>query len=167
MQLPIDGIQAFIQVAELGSFQKAAEKLGLTQTGLSRRMQRLEAHVGLRLIDRTTRFIALTAVGREFLPQAKRLVDDLTSGLERLKTMSRLGTGDVTVACLHSLAYYQLPRVLRIYAQKFPQNRVQLLERTGGMVTDAVRQGQAEFGIHIQQQSQAELAEEPLMRDPF
>ena len=167
MNIPIDGIQAFIQVAELGSFHGAADKLGLTQTGLSRRIQRLEAHVGSRLFDRTTRFIALTAVGREFLPQATRLVEDLTSGLERLRTMSRLSTGDVTIACLPSLACYQLPLVLRVYAQKFPDNRVQLLERTGAHVTEGVRQGQAEFGIHIQQQGHPDLLEEPIMRDPF
>lgn len=78
MKLDIDGIQAFVLIAELGGFQRAADKLLLTQTALTRRIQRLEGYLGLKLLDRTTRSLALTAVGREFLPQAKRLVEELT-----------------------------------------------------------------------------------------
>lgn len=167
MKLPVDGIEAFIQVAELASFQKAAERIGLTQTALTRRIQKLEGHVGLRLIDRTTRFIELTAVGRDFLPQARRLMEDLAGGLDRLRRMSRTSAGDVTLACLSSLTYHQLPPALCTYARRYPQNRVQILERTGGLVTEAVRQGQAEFGIHILGPSYADLVDEPLLRDPF
>ena len=87
MKHPIDGIEAFIQIAELGSFNKAADKLHVTQTGLTRRIQRLEAHVGLKLIDRTTRTVALTSIGREFLPEAQRMLDAVDRSFERLKTM--------------------------------------------------------------------------------
>lgn len=167
MKLPIDGIQAFVQIAELGSFHRAAEKLLITQTALTRRIQRLEGFVGVKLLDRTTRSTALTAVGREFLPLATRLVDDLTYGLERLRTTSRLSLGDVTVATLQSVAFRQLPMALLSYARTYPRNRVQMLERTGGLVTEAVRQGQADFGIHIQQDAESDLMEELLMRDPF
>jgi DNA-binding transcriptional LysR family regulator len=167
MNLPIDGIQAFVQIAELGSFNRAAEKLFITQTGLSRRIQRLEAFVGVKLLDRTTRSTTLTAVGREFLPLARRLVDDLTYWLDRLRTTSRFALGDVTVATLQSVAFRQLPLALRIYAQEHPHNRVQMLERSGALVTEAVRQGQADFGIHIQQEAQIDLVDELLTRDPF
>lgn len=167
MKLPIDGIQAFVQIAELGNFNRAAEKLFITQTGLTRRIQRLEAFVGTKLLDRTTRSTTLTKVGREFLPLATRLVDDLTNGLDRLRTTSRLSLGDVTVATLQSVAFRQLPLALRIYARKYPRNRVQLLERSGALVTEAVRQNQADFGIHIQQNAQSDLVEDLLMRDPF
>ena len=51
MKLPIDGIQAFVLIAELGSDQRAAEQLALTQTALTRRIQRLESFVGARFLE--------------------------------------------------------------------------------------------------------------------
>ncbi|MBU6497035.1 MAG: LysR family transcriptional regulator [Rhodospirillales bacterium] len=167
MKIPIDGVQAFVHVAELGSFNRAAEHLFITQTALTRRVQRLESFVGLRLLDRTTRSTALSPMGREFLPLARRIVEDLVHGLDRLRTSSRLGVGDVTVATLQSVAFRQLPVALRRYARKFPENRIHLLERSGALVTEAVREGQADFGIHIQQDIQRDLIEDMLMRDPF
>jgi DNA-binding transcriptional LysR family regulator len=167
MKIPIDGVQAFVHVAELGSFNRAAEHLFITQTALTRRIQRLEAFVGLRLLDRTTRSTSLSPMGKEFLPLARRIVDDLVHGLDRLRTSSRLGIGDVTVATLQSVAFRQLPRALRSYARKHPENRIHLLERSGALVTEAVLQNQADFGIHIQQDAHHDLTEDVLMRDPF
>jgi len=167
MKIPIDGVQAFVHVAELGSFNRAAEHLFITQTALTRRIQRLEAFVGLRLLDRTTRSTALSPMGKDFLPLARRIVDDLVHGLDRLRTSSRLGVGDVAIATLQSVAFRQLPLALRSYARKYPENRVQLLERSGALVTEAVHQGQADFGIHIQQDTHPDLTEDMLMRDPF
>lgn len=167
MKIPIDGVQAFVHVAELGSFNRAAEHLFITQTALTRRIQRLEAFVGLRLIDRTTRSTALSPMGKDFLPLARRIVDDLVHGLDRLRTRSRLGVGDVTLATLQSVAFRQLPLALRSYAKTYPHNRIQLLERSGALVTEAVREGQADFGIHIQQEANPDLSEEMLVRDPF
>lgn len=167
MKLPIDGIQAFVLIAELGSFQRAAEQLALTQTALTRRIQRLESFVGARFLDRTTRTTALTPMGREFLPLAQRIIRDLTGGLERLRTVAHLALGDVTLAALSSVAFRQLPAILRSYARKYPANRVRLLERSGVLVTEAVRQGEADFGIHVHQEDQPDLIEDLLVRSPF
>ncbi|MBW6396411.1 LysR family transcriptional regulator [Roseomonas sp. HJA6] len=167
MHLPMDDVQAFVQVAELGSFTRAAERLVLTQTALTRRIQRLESFVGLPLLDRTTRRTGLTAAGRDFLPLAKRVVEDLTQGLERLRTTARLAAGDVTLATMPAVAYQRLPAVLANYARRYPENRVMLLERSGVLVTEAVRRGDAEFGIHIAREPQDELAEDLLSADPL
>ena len=90
MKIDFDGIQAFVLIAELGGFGKAAERLHLTQTALTRRIQKLESYIGVRLIDRTTRSVQLTAVGREFLPHAARMVTDMTLAVGRLKDMHKL-----------------------------------------------------------------------------
>ncbi len=71
------------------------------------------------------------------------------------------------MATLQSVAFRRLPLALRLYAQAYPGNRVQVLERSGALVTEAVRQNQADFGIHILQDTQSDLVEEVLMRDPF
>jgi DNA-binding transcriptional LysR family regulator len=167
MKLPMDSIHAFVEVAEQGNFSRAAEKLGITQTALTRRIQRLESFVGVQLLDRTTRATALTQVGREFLPLSTRLVADLTFGIEQLRARARLAIGEVTVAAIQSIAAHHLPAVLAQYGRDHPHNRVEILERSGTMVTDAVRQGHADFGVHIQQDAHADLSEDLLMRDPF
>jgi DNA-binding transcriptional LysR family regulator len=167
MKLPVDGVQAFVLIAELGSYRRAAESLGLTQTALTRRIQKLEGFLGAVLLDRTTRTVRLSAVGHEFLPLATRLIADFTHGIERLRTTSRLGVGDVTVATVQSIAFRRMPAVLQAYARDYPQNRVQILERSGALVTEAVRKGEADFGIHIQQEADADLIEDRLVRDPF
>jgi DNA-binding transcriptional LysR family regulator len=167
MKIDIDGIQAFVLIAELGGFQRAADKLLLTQTALTRRIQRLEGYLGLKLLDRTTRSLALTPVGREFLPQAKRLVEELTQSVEQLKDISHASTGHVTIACLTSIASQRLPAILRAYALTHPRNRVDILDRTGTQVTEAVGQGHAEFGIAILPTREGDLTEETLLKDPF
>jgi DNA-binding transcriptional LysR family regulator len=167
MKHPIDGVEAFIQIAELGSFNKAAEKLHLTQTGLTRRIQRLESHVGLKLLDRTTRTVALTRIGREFLPEARRMVDAVDRSFDRLRTMSRFSSGDIAIASVPSLMYGRLPRILKRYSAKHPGNRVEILDRTSILVLEAVRSRQAEFGLHVQPPNQPDLDNEVLVRDPF
>jgi DNA-binding transcriptional LysR family regulator len=75
MKIDTLGVQAFIAIAEHGSFQKAADALHITQTALTRRLQNLEALLGVTLVERTTRSVALTSIGRDFLPQRRRLPD--------------------------------------------------------------------------------------------
>jgi DNA-binding transcriptional LysR family regulator len=76
MKIDFDGVQAFVAIAELGGFSKAARELNITQTALTRRIQKLEGYLGLKLLDRTTRRVDLTVVGREFLPQARSIAMD-------------------------------------------------------------------------------------------
>jgi DNA-binding transcriptional LysR family regulator len=167
MKIPIDGIQAFVEIADVGSFSRAAERLAITQTALTRRMQRLETFVGLRLLDRTTRSVSLTTIGRDFLPLARRLVDDLLFGLDNLRNASRFARGDVTVATLQSVAIEHLPHAIQRYAKLYPLNKVTIRERSGALVTEAVLQGQADFGIHVVQGPGSTLDEELLVHSPF
>jgi DNA-binding transcriptional LysR family regulator len=167
MKHPIDGLEAFIQIAELGSFNKAAEKLHLTQTALTRRIQRLEAFLGLKLLDRTTRVVALTTVGRSFLPEATRLVKELDRSFERLRIQSRDSAGDVTMVSVPSVMFGLLPAVLGEYIRRFPNNRVLILDRGSSLVMEMVLQRQAEFGLHVRPVEHPDLHTDLLRRDPF
>jgi DNA-binding transcriptional LysR family regulator len=167
MKHPIDGLEAFIQIAELGSFNKAGEKLHLTQTALTRRIQRLEAYLGLKLLDRTTRVVALSSVGRSFLPEAKRLVDEFERSFERLRLQSRDSMGDVTMASPPSLMFGRLPSILAEYARRFPANRVLILDRSSALAVEAVLRRQAEFGLHVRPAGHPDLHTEVLQSDPI
>jgi len=167
MKIDFDGIQAFVLVADLGGFGKAANQLHLTQTALTRRIQKLEGYLAVRLIDRTTRSVSLTAVGREFLPQARRLVLETTSAVDRLKDLSRLGKGNITIASVPTMAHHTLPAVIREYALRHPGNRIRIIESNAADVGRTVLHDQAEFGITIQLERTPELLEEAILREPF
>lgn len=167
MKIDFDGIQAFVVIAELGGFNKAAEHLHVTQTALTRRVQKLESYLGLKLLDRTTRYVALTAVGREFLPQARAIVSEMTTAVDRLKDMSKNARGNFTLACVPTMAAHILPQLIHEYATVCPRNRIRLLDATSYEVRDAVLSGQAELGIGIHGERHPDLVETPLFDDPL
>src|SRR5260370_17582963 len=72
--LDIDTVQAFLLVTELQSFTRSAEALGATQAAVSMKLQRLEAVLGKRLVERSPRAVTLTADGAAFLPHARALM---------------------------------------------------------------------------------------------
>jgi len=73
--LDLDAVQAFIRVAELGSFTRAAEAMRTTQAAVSLKLKRLEDRLGCRLVERTPRYVQLSARGEAFLDHARELLE--------------------------------------------------------------------------------------------
>ena len=73
--LDLDAVQAFVRISELGSFTRAAEALQTTQAAVSLKLKRLEDRLGCRLIERTPRYVQLSAQGAAFLAHARELLD--------------------------------------------------------------------------------------------
>ncbi len=167
MNLDVHGLQAFARIAELGSFQKAAQALHLSQSALSRRISKLEADLGVRLLDRTTRRVRLTAVGRDFLPQARRLIEELETSISGLRDMAKHGSGQVALACVPTAAMHILPPVIRDYSAKHPDNRIRILDVHANEVLQAVLRGEAEFGLTLSGPEEPEIETEALFGDPF
>ena len=167
MRIDIDGVQAFVLVAELGGFNRAAQQMHLTQTALTRRVQKLESFLGLKLLDRTTRRVELTSIGREFLPQAQAILKSLSAEVERIKEVSQHGRGHFSLACVPSMTSHILPDVMRRYGQKHPDNRVRLLDGSSNEVREAVLNGQAEIGIAVSGEKHELLQERLLFEDPL
>lgn len=167
MKIDVLGVQAFVALAEHGHFSKAAAALFITQTALSRRLQNLEAFVGVQLVERTTRYVALTNTGQAFLPQAARLLAELQSSLQEIRETGRALRGDVTLACVPTVGVQYLPRVIQAYALRHPDNRIRVLDHASAGVEQSVRRREAEFGIGIAGAPPADLLAEPLLQDRF
>lgn len=167
MKIDFDGLQAFVTVAELGAFNKAADRLSLTQAALTRRIQKLEHYLGFKLMDRTTRHMALTPVGRDLLPKARTLVQDMTSTFAQLKDTSKTGKGHFTLACVPTLATAVLPLWIRLYRDQLPSNRVRLIDASADEIREAVLGQQAELGVTVQGTKHADLEETVLFDDPL
>jgi DNA-binding transcriptional LysR family regulator len=165
MKIDFAGIQAFVSVAQLGGFRRAADELHVTQTALTRRVQHLEAYLGARLLDRTTRSVTLTAVGREFLPKARAIVAETNAAVLELKEMSLHARGSFTLACVSTMSSHLLPMLMRRYADLHPDNRIRLLDMTSNDAREAVLQRKAEVGIAIHGAAHAQLNERHLFDD--
>ena len=165
MKVDMLGVEAFIAVADSGGFTRGAAALHITQTALSRRVQRLESFLGVALFERTTRSVALTRIGADFLPQARRLLGDLRGALVEIRETGKAMRGDVTMACVPTVGVHFLPGVLRRYALLHPQNRVRILDHSSIGVGEAVLRREAEFGINMLGTAHPDLASTPLMTD--
>ncbi|PZP59960.1 MAG: LysR family transcriptional regulator, partial [Delftia acidovorans] len=115
---------AFVTTAEKASFRLAAEALFLSPPALSRRVERLESVLGVRLLERTTRQVKLTEVGHEFLQEARRALAGLDEAVQRVDDQVKLRRGRVTVACVPSVATNLLPPVLKSFAVEQPDVQV-------------------------------------------
>lgn len=167
MKLNTLGIQAFMAIADRGSFHKAAEALHITQTALSRRLQNFEAELGVRLIERTTRSVALTRTGEGFLPHGRRLLAELESALVEIRESVKAQRGHIAIACVPTASVQFLPRVIREYSARYPDNRIKILDHLSPGVAESVLSREAEFGIMQQGMRHPELATVPLLRDRY
>lgn len=167
MKIDTLGVQAFIAIADHGSFQNAADALHISQTALTRRLQNLEAFLGVKLVERTTRSVALTTIGRDFLPQAQRLLTDLAAAIVEIRETGKAQRGDVCMACVPTAGMHYLPRIIQEYSARYPNNRIKILDHASSGVAEAVLRREAEFGINVAEAHSAELASAPLLHDQF
>ena len=160
-------LQAFAAVAELGNFGRAAESVHISQPAFSRRIEKLENALGVRLLDRSTRRVELTAVGRDFARKVRVLLDDLDRTLLGIGEVAASRMGEVMVACVPSAAYYFMPRVITRYHAQFPGIRIKVLDAGANEVLAAVENGEADFGLNFIGSEEAGMAFDPLWEEPF
>ena len=167
MKIDMLGVQAFIAIADHGGFHRAAAALHITHTALSRRLQNLESFLGVKLVERTTRSVALTRIGDNFLPQARRLMTDLSTALVEIRETGKALLGDVTLACVPTVGVQYLPRIIQDYCARYPNNRIKILDHASSGVEQAVLRREAEFGINIAGNYHSELNSMPMLQDRF
>ena len=167
MKLDTLGVQAFISIADHASFQRAADELHISQTAVTRRLQNLESHLGIKLIERTTRNVALTDTGTDFLPQARRLMGELSNALAEIAESGKARRGDVCIACVPTAGIQFLPRIIQEYSASFPDNRITILDHSSSAVAEAVVGREAELGINVAQTHHPDLTGVRLMSDQF
>src|SRR5512146_1724896 len=98
MNITLRQLQAFVAVAGAGGFTGAAEHLHVAQSVVSILVKELEAELGIRLFDRTTRRVELTEAGREFQANAQRLIADLDHAVRQTQDLVERKRGRIAVA---------------------------------------------------------------------
>lgn len=167
MRIDFLGLEAFLYIAETGSFQQAALKLNLSQTALTHRMRKLEEGLGLQLLVRTTRRISLTQAGIELLPKARRMMDELSQSLETLREAGRAHRMRLSIGCMPTVAEAYLPSTLARFAELYPDIQVTVLDRSAAEITQSVSRGDAIFGIALTSATTWDIEPVMLAKDPF
>lgn len=168
MEYLLKEIDVFVKVIDLGSFRAAADALSLTQSAITQRLKRLEDALGVRLVERTTRNVSPTAIGREFLPTARRMLLQFEQSMADLNDMIQANTGQVTIASLISVATHVLPQALRAFSKTNPKVAVRIIDDAERTIVSHVRRGDAEFGIDMQTaEPEPGLTLTPLIEDSY
>ena len=142
-------LQAFVAVAERASFRQAAADLFLSQPALSRRIDKLEGSLGVKLFERTTRRVQLTNVGETFLVNVRTALDGLEDAVLGIADLAAHRTGTVTLACVPSAVGHFLPEVLGAFSARYPRIRVRIHDESAQDVLNLVLSGEADFGINF------------------
>jgi len=121
----------------------------------------------VRLLERTTRRVTLTAVGRDFERKIRELIDDLDATLLGIRGVAVTRMGEVTVACVPSTVYYYLSHVIGRYHERSPKVRVKVLDASANEVLAAVARGEADFGLNFIGAQEGELEFKPLVEERF
>ena len=146
---------------------RALVEYGNSQSALSRRIEKLEAALGNRLFERTTRRVALTLYGQNFAERSAQLLDSVESMLADVDKASEERTGLIAVAAVPSAACYFMPDVIRRFQSRYPRVRIKLIDSSAGNVIDAVARSQADFGICFAGNLPSEIEFFPLVEDVY
>lgn len=163
----IHDLQAFVAVAERASFRQAAADLFISQSALSRRIEKLEDSLGVKLFERTTRRVQLTNVGQTFLVNVRTALDTLEDAVLGVADLAAHRTGTVTLACVPSAVWHFLPDVLARFSARFPRIRVRVHDESAQDVLNLVLGGEADFGINFTGAENPEIVFEPIYVESY
>lgn len=160
-------LRCFVAVAEELHFGRAAARLNLTQPPLSRQIQLLEHTLDVRLLDRTSRSVALTRAGHNFLPEARRLLR-LAEGAALAARRTASGEeGSITLGFTAASGYEFLPRLIKTFRTEAPGIDLVLKEMVSADQLDSLTAGRIDVGLVRPSFNRRELASLCVVREPL
>ena len=167
MNVSLRQLRAFLAVAKLRHFRRAAESLHLTQPAVSRHIADLEAELDVRLFDRNTREVVPTEAGRYLQSAVERVLEELESVLAHVHSEGERRHGKVRVAAAPTLSAGLMPQCIAACARDYPELTVQLHDQVQTLVLDSVRGGEVDFGLAIEPADSETFDSETILHDPF
>nr|WP_018325067.1 LysR family transcriptional regulator [Rhizobium giardinii] len=139
-------MEAAVAIARRGTFRAAAIDLGISTTALSHTIGRLEAGLGVRLFNRTTRSVSLTDAGRLFIQQVAPLLQDLHAALEAVREQRETPSGTIRINAAPFAARAIISPLVLEFLRRYPDMHVDIV--TEGKMVDIVRDG-FDLGVRV------------------
>ncbi|MFY3703408.1 LysR family transcriptional regulator [Achromobacter dolens] len=166
MDTPDRQLRYFVRIAELKSLSRAAEDLDQTQSGLSRQLAALEAHVGKPLFVRTGRGVELTEAGARLLEGIQPAYRAIDQALEAVRQREGVTQGSVRLATVHTLSYYFMADVVAQFVSSREHVNLSVMGRSSPEVVTLVESGKADIGfVYDAAVASDALASTPLFDD--
>jgi DNA-binding transcriptional LysR family regulator len=159
----LEGVEAFLAVAQHRSFSRAAAELGVTPSAISQAIRALEAHVGAALFSRTTRSVGLTEAGERILSRAKPAFEELIAAREIAREAGQRPTGRLRVTVPRAVVPVLLEPMIASFCQANPEVEVEIV--ASEELVDIVAEG-FDAGIRLGQFIEADMVAVRLTR-PF
>jgi DNA-binding transcriptional LysR family regulator len=142
----LEQLQAFLAVVETGSFQKAAQQCGVSQSAISRQIQGLEADLGAPLFHRVAQ-AKLTVMGERLLPRVRKICQEWQQAVDEMATLMSGKQPELCVAVIHSICAHQLPPVLQRFCQDYPQVHLRVTALGSDRSLKVLRDGLVDLAI--------------------
>src|SRR5882724_5269187 len=146
IDLNLRQLQTFVTVARLGSLTRAANLLHLSQPALTKQIRQLEETLGVRLLDRNTRGVEPTRIGKELVPSVERLLTEINSVIVNIKELAARSRGVVRVAALPTIAATILPAAIAKLKERHPGISVRLNDKLAQRIVKLVKDEEVDFG---------------------
>lgn len=160
-------LRYFVAVAEELHFGRAATRLHVAQPALSQQIQRLEEELGVLLLARTKRRVALTDAGAAFLAEGRRTLTAAETAVRAARRAAGGDTGRLRLGYVDLAIWLNFPAILRAYRERFPAVDVTLTELHREPQRDALLHGELDVGFFSLKEKEEGLAGVPVAIDPL
>ncbi|MDB5792315.1 MAG: LysR family transcriptional regulator [Massilia sp.] len=160
-------MRAFVALAKAGNFTLAAQYMHVTQSALSGLIKELEQTLGARVVDRSTRRITLTDIGRELYPLFSQMIDDLDGALANVADHTQLRKGVVRIAAPQLMCCTLVPAAMAAYRARHPDIDVRVADSPVENVIARVLSGESDIGIGPEREAMPQLQARELFEMPF
>ncbi|MBI1240991.1 LysR family transcriptional regulator [Umezakia ovalisporum] len=163
----LEQLQAFLAIAETGSFQQAARRCGVTQSTISRQIQSLEADMGVELFHRTSH-AKLTLGGECLLPRVRRICQEWQTATQELTNLIAGKQPELCIAAIHSLCASYLPPVLQKFCHDYPQVQLRVTSLGSDRALKVLKDGLVDLAIVMNNRfltTGKEMVVEPLLEE--
>jgi len=159
--------EAFVAVAELRSFAAASERLGLTASAVSQLVAEMEATIGFRVFDRSTRKVNLSSAGRDFLPMAGTVLRHVQLAESAAGDVRNRAAGVVRVGAPLVIASAILPEAMRAFGRDRPKVVVRIRDTPVDALVPAVASGDVDLALGPDRAPGDTVAREPVFDSPW
>ena len=142
----LEQLQAFLAIAETGSFQQAARKCSVTQSTISRQIQGLEADLGVQLFHRTAQ-AKLTLAGERFLPRVRKICQEWRNVTEELADLIAGKQPELCIAAIHSICAHYLPPVLQKFCRDYPDVQLRVTALGSDRALKVLKDGLVDLAV--------------------
>lgn len=159
-------LQAFLAIAETGSFSSAAQRLHLTQPAVSKRIAILEEQLNTSLFDRIGRQVSLTQAGLSLLPTARNILQEVAAAQRAIADLKGDVQGKLSIATSHHIGLHRLPPYLRDYSRSYPEVKLDLHFLDSEQAFHEIIQGRFDLAvITLAEEMDSRIAADVIWRD--